>query len=557
MIYYRRDVSGFTLRWDGEVANHARANGFWANRTLADFAKPIASAMPDRIMVREGDRIFTARALWDEAAALASALRDRGYGPGDVLAFQLPNWAEANVLGLASAMGGFVLAPIVPIYREAEVAFILAEARAKAFFIPATFRNFDYRAMAETVQPRLGRPIDVFVLRGDPGRWTSYDTLIGEGDRTAIFPPVDPDALRIILFTSGTTGRSKGVFHTHNSITAENIKTAARGGYDETYSFYMASPVTHLTGFLYAVNMVWSRNVPVVLAPVWEPERAFDEIKAYSCAIMGGATPFLKALVEIAEARDDYLDSLRAFACGGTSIPADLVATALRRFPNAKVSRAFGATEVPTITLPPKDRTDIVHATQTDGLAFEVDMRIVDPDTGDVLPPDTEGEVVVKCPQMFFGYIRDDDNAEAFDENGYFRMGDIGRLDKDGWFTVTGRKKDLINRLGEKVSAKEIEDILFTHPDVADVAIVAKPSDRTGEAVCAFVIPRAGKQPTLAELARFVESHGVAKQKLPEYLELVEEFPRVPSGKVKKDILRQMAAAGAGQGIGSAESGAG
>ena len=210
------------------------------------------------------------------------------------------------------------------------------------------------------------------------------------------------------------------------------------------------------------------------------------------------------------------------FVAGGSGIPEALAKSAYDELDNCVLFRAYGATEVPTTTLGSLDRADIRLNISTDGRPVYTELKIVDLATGAALPAGAEGEILMRGPQRMLGYLRTEDNAGAFDDQGYFRSGDLGRFVEDDWIEITGRAKDIIIRAGENLSPKEIEDALIAHPAVKAIAIVAKPSPRTGEEACAFVVPQPGASPTLADFASFLIARGFAKQKIPEHLILVD-----------------------------------
>lgn len=535
----RQDISGWSVLWDEERARSLKSEGVWADKTIADYAREMMAGTPDRVLVVEREREFTVRMLHDEAQRLARALVRRGYAPGDTVSFQLPNWYESVVVSLAAAMAGLVIHPLVPIYRDMEVGFMLRDSRSKLIFIPGSFRNFDYKEMMRRVQPTLDRPVDVVVLRDDAGEFIAYDALLGEADDSVPLPGADPDAVKIIMYTSGTTGRAKGVLHSHNSLQAENWMRLTHLGLTPKDVMFNPSPVTHVTGALYSLCLPFTVGVTTVMLDTWDAELALDMMRRRKVTGIVAATIFLQGLVDAAKARDEHLPDLRFFLCGGAQVPPELVREAARQFPHCAPSRIYGSTEVPCITAGVNSRDLLDAGADTDGEMWHAQARIVDAATGAPVPPGGEGEVVTRAPQMFLGYAHAEDNKEAFDANGFFRMGDLGRISEGRFITVTGRKKDLIIRAGENISPKEIEDILFNHPAIADIAIVAMPHERTGEAACAFIIPRDGGTVDLQELKRYLTGVGVATQKIPERVEFVAEFPRTSVGKVRKDVLRQ------------------
>lgn len=539
----RRDVSGWNVRWDAERAAALVRAGAWDNRTIADHAAERLARTPDQIVVIEGGRAFSLRDIHDEATRLARALVSRGLAPGDTISFQLPNWHEGVVISLAAAMAGLVLNPITPIYRDAEVGFMLADSRSRLLFVPAEFRGYDFRAMMRRVLPGLEKPLEVVVLRGEAAGFTAWESLMADGDGDLPLPGADPDAIKLVMYTSGTTGRAKGVLHSHNSLQAENRMRQAHLGVGPGDILFNPSPVTHITGMLYALCLPFTLGTTAVLMDVWEAQVALDLMRRHRATGMVASTIFLQELLAAGQAQDEHLPALRFFLCGGAQVRPELIREAAAHFTNCVFSRIYGSTEVPVICAGVNSRADTELGAETDGQIFGTEARVVDPATGVPLADGEDGEIVARGPQMFLGYTRDEDNRGALDPDGYFRMGDLGRIVHGDFIVVTGRKKDLIIRAGENISPKEIEDLLLGHPAIADIAIVAMPSARTGELACAFVIPRAGRSIDLAEIARFLIAAGVAKQKIPEHLELVDDLPRTAIGKVRKDVLRQTARA--------------
>ncbi|WP_342641493.1 AMP-binding protein [Rhodoligotrophos ferricapiens] len=537
----RQDVSGWTVLWDEQRARRLKAEGAWADKTIADYAGEMLAKTPDKVLVVDREQNYTVRQLHAEAERLARALIQRGLKPGDTISFQLPNWYETVVINLAASMAGLVVHPLVPIYRDMEVGFMLGDSRSKLIFVPGTFRNYDYLAMMRRVMPSLEKPIDVVAVRADQQEFIGYQTLLDEAEDATPLPGADPDAVKMIMYTSGTTGRAKGVLHSHNSLQAENRARLTHLGLTPADVMFNPSPVTHVTGALYSLCLPFTVGIKTVMLDIWEPRLGLEMMRRHKVNGIVAATIFLQGLVEEAKKTGETLPDLRFFLCGGAQVPPDLIREAARVFPNCAPSRIYGSTEVPCITAGVNSRGLLEMGASTDGQIWQGEARIVHPQTGAPVPNGEEGEIIARAPQMFLGYARAEDNADAFAEDGFFRMGDLGRIVNDEFIVVTGRKKDLIIRAGENISPKEIEDILFNHPAIADIAIVAMPHPRTGEAACAFVIPREGQTIDLPEIKRYLMEVGTAMQKIPERLEVVQELPRTSVGKVRKDILRQKA----------------
>ena len=541
----RTDPSGFPTRWSDDAAASYRAAGYWRDETLADVARRAYREDPDRPLLIEGDRRLTRAEAWDAASRLAAFFLSRGLRPGDVVSFQLPNWIEAAVIALAARRCGLVLNPIPPIYRESEVGYILQDCRAKLVFVPQLFRKHDHQRMLEGLRPQLPSVRDVVVVRGDGAagvEWRHASSLAPARDDA--LPAIDPAAAMVVMYTSGTTGRPKGVVHSHYTFDYRVRSMAEAWSIGPSDVVFMPSPVTHITGAYWAFDMPWVSGATSVLMDVWSPDEAIHCVEQNRCTVTGGATPFLRQLLDTAAARPAAMASLRIFFCGGTTVSADLIREAAAMYPSCLIFRAYGSTEMPTTTLGIRDQAQADLGAETDGeVVPPTEVEIVDASSGAKIADGEEGEILVRGPEQFLGYVHPEDNVGAFDEDGYFRMGDLGRRVHGRYLVITGRKKDIIIRSGENISPKEVEDVLASHAAVVDVAIVAMPSRETGEKGCAFVVLRSAQTIDLAEIRRFLERAGLARQKCPEHLVVIDELPRVPSGKVSKDVLRARAKA--------------
>jgi len=506
----------------------------WANTTIADFAVALTETDPDFVQFIAGDRHVTRHELLADAEALSVGLADLGLIAGDVISFQTPNWLEAAVINLAAALSGFVINPIVPIYRDAEVGMMLADCRAKAFIVAASFRNYDFAAMAERLKPSLPDLDYIITVRGDGA--LNYESLLDAGrGRAFARPVVDPASVKMLLYTSGTTGRPKGVLHSHNTLTRVLQQSAQHWGIDAGDAIIMPSPVTHVSGYANGLEMPFVVGTQTILMEAWNADDALALIGTHDVVGTVAATPFLTELADAATRVGERLPSLRFFACGGAAVPPDVIPAANKAFANCHAFRVFGSSEVPLVTLGYPAAADERLAATTDGAIIDYAVRIVDDEDQDV-PVGGEGEILARGPAMFLGYADEQQTRDAITADGYFRTGDIGCITAEGGILITGRKKDLIIRGGENISAKEIEDVLHTHPAVQEATVVAMPHDRLGEGVCAYVILSA--EADAETLAKHVQASGLAKQKTPERFEFVADFPRTASGKIRKDILR-------------------
>lgn len=538
-----RDVGGWQVRFDARKAEDFVRAGYWVNKTVAQHLAERVAKDPDHVSVIEGERAFTLRDLDVESERLACALVRRGYRPGDTISFQLPNWREAIVIGLAAAKAGLVLGPITPIYRDAELTFMLQDSRSRMLFVPDQFRNVDYLAMARRVRAASGAAFEIVVVRGRGEDCLSYDGLLEEGAESVALPGADPNAVKLVMYTSGTTGRAKGVLHSHNSLQAENWMRQQHLGVNPKDILYNPSTVTHVTGALYSLCMPFTLGITTILADTWDPAAAVAAMRRHRATAMIASTIFLEGLLAEAKRQDEHLPDMRFYLCGGAQVRPDLIREATAFFYNCAFSRIYGATEVPNITGGINTRAKAEFGATTDGQIIGCEARVIDAVTGAPLPPGAEGEIIARGPQMLIGYTRPEDAADAIDNEGFFHMGDLGRIVEGDFIVITGRKKDIIIRAGENISPKEVEDALAGHPAIAEIAIVAMPNPRTGEMACAFIVPTAGQNVTLPQISEFLIAAGIAKQKIPEHIELVDDLPRTAIGKVRKDVLREKARA--------------
>ena len=492
------------------------------NTTLADALRDAARDSPDRVLLRDDACSLTAALLLDQAGALAHALLRR-MPVGSVVSFTVPNWHEAAVVYLGATLAGMVVNPILPSLRDRELAFILGDANSRAVFIPQTFAGHDYAAMLERVVAGLPDSPEVVVVRGDPGPHTAFADLLTEPSIGEL-PELDPAGTRMILYTSGTTGRPKGVLHSHDSLRALICQLGRHWRINPGDTFLVPSPIAHIGGSIYAFECPLLLGTQAVLMQRWNPDDAVALMLEHRCTHMAGATPFLAGLLEAAQRADTRLPDLKVFICGGASVPPTLIRRASEYLDKAAVSRVYGSTEVPVTTVGSLD--DVDRAADTDGRPGDADVVVVD------------GEIRARGPQMLSGYLHPEDNLESFDAAGYFRTGDLGRFTEDGHLVVTGRAKDIIIRNGENISPKEVEDILVTHPGIADIAIVGIPDPRTGERACAAIVATDPPGPDVAELREFLLARGVAVFKAPEQVCLREALPKNDAGKVLKHVIK-------------------
>jgi acyl-CoA synthetase (AMP-forming)/AMP-acid ligase II len=533
----RVDPSGWTTRLDEEMIARFQGGGSWVDATIGSRLDRFCDLNPDALFLIDGACSLTNREAQDQALRLAAGLRRIGVRRGNVVSFQLPNWHEAVIVELACAYAGFVCNPIVTVYRDAEVAFIVRDPRARVLFVPEQFRGFDHLAMADRLREGWPEMIAVVPVRPSLPRRPAYADLVSAPLDGDIDRP-DPNDVKLIMYTSGTTGPPKGVLHTHNTIDTEIRNIIAHLGLDSSDRVLMPSALGHITGYLYGIQLPVTLGCPVVLMDQWDARTAADLIEAHALTFTIGATPFLQELARFARAEGRSLPSLRYFPTGGAPVPPEVIRDATAAFARCWSFRIYGSTEAPTVSLGVPDRTRPDLASATEGYIVGHEVRLVD-DAGRPVAQGQEGEIITRGPEMCVGYASLEQNAEAFDGEGFFHTGDLAYLTSEGCLVISGRKKDLIIRGGENLSPKEIEDVLHAHPAVEKAAVVAMPHPRLGETGCAFVVPRGGCTFTWLGMEQALAASGLAKQKFPERLEIVSELPHTAAGKVQKNLLRE------------------
>lgn len=514
-------------------AAEAYRRGLWVHTTLADSLRTAAELSPSRIALVDGDIRLDCATLHTQATALATALLSR-LPPASVVSFMLPNWHEAAVIYLAATLAGMVVNPILPSLRDHDLRFILEDAATAVIFVPHSYGGHPYAAMLDRVTATMNPAPAVVVLRGDAGRHLPYRQLLEQPPDVAALPVLDPDTVRMILYTSGTTNRPKGVLHTHNSMHALICQIRDHWMVTHGDTFLVPSPIAHIGGSIYAFECPLLLGSTAVLMDRWDAAEAVALMDTERCTHMAGATVFLQQLLAAAERSGTRLPHLKVFICGGASVPPSLIRRAARYFDRAVVTRVYGCTEVPVTTVgaPRPDEAD--RAADTDGRPGIAEIKLVTHDAA----PAGDAQICVRGPQLFAGYHHPEDNVESFDAAGFFRTGDLGRWVDGQYLIVTGRAKDVIIRSGENISAKEVEDLLADHPGIAEIAVVGLPDDRTGERACAVIVPSGSARPDVASLLELLVCKGVAKFKAPEQVVIWDALPKNDAGKVLKHRIR-------------------
>ncbi|HCJ28815.1 MAG TPA: cyclohexanecarboxylate-CoA ligase [Pseudomonas sp.] len=526
--------------------------GAWNDMIITDYLDQAASSVADSpaiisYRVSQNERFVLSYAELDRVVRrMAAGLASLGVTKGEVVSCQLPNWWQMTALHLACVRIGAVLNPLMPIFREHELRFMLSYAQSRVLVVPQSFRGFDYAAMVDGLRGELPALEHVLVIDSNDESRCFQRMLLDraweeEIDTQALFAERRPrgDDVVQLLYTSGTTGEPKGVLHSSNTLWSNIRPYAERLHLSSKDIIFMASPLAHQTGFLYGLMMPIYLKGASVLQDVWDPAFAVQVAKAERPTFTMASTPFLADLINIAPLHRAALSSLRIFVSAGAPIPSALVERAGAVI-NARIVSAWGMTENGAVTMThPED--DPERAIGTDGVALPyMEVRVVD-ESGEPVPHGTEGNLMVRGASLFVGYLKRPDLYNV-DEHGWFPTGDLARLDAKGYIRITSRTKDVVIRGGENVPVVEIENLLYKHPAISAVALVGCPDTRLGERLCAYVTLHEGHQSlSLQEVVSFLLEQRLTRNYLPEYLEVLQALPRTPSGKIQKFKLREQA----------------
>jgi acyl-CoA synthetase (AMP-forming)/AMP-acid ligase II len=508
---------------DPARAEQYTSDGWWDGSTLAGRVYRHAHDRPEAIAVVDEttDARVTYSQLWDDACRVAAFLREHEVWPGDVVSVQLPNWYETVAVDLGVLARGAVLNPLLPNYRAHELHHVLGTARTKLLFTPDEFRGFDHAALGRDLQESLDTLRGHVVVRGRGDFWQQ---VLGRSARH-VEPEVDPAAVSELIFTSGTEATPKGVMHTEHTTNC-NVRSAyAVNELTDKDVVWVPSPIGHSTGLNFGVRLALYFGMKLVLQDRWDPERAAELVEREGCSYTLAATTFLTDLVAEAERSDRDVSSLTRFGCGGAPVPPEIVRAGTDAGIN--VLRIYGLTEALVVSWN-RAGSPLEKRMHTDGLALpEVELEIRD------------GEVMVRGPNVCVGLFDDPERERSiFTDDGWLHTGDAGILDDDAYLSIVGRKKEIIIRGGLNIAPREIEDLLCEMPAVRSAAVIGIPDARLGEIMCACVVLEGSTDLSLDDVVAFLRARDLATYKLPQMLRVVEELPTTPSGKVRKNELR-------------------
>ena len=517
----------------------AMASPLYDVRTFWEMLDRRATLSADRtFLIDEHDRLVSFGEFRSWAERVAAGLFTLGVREGTVVTWQLPTRIETVVASFALSRLGAVQNPILPIYREREVGFALRQLGAALVVHPGTWRGFDYGAMVDGLLEDLARD-------GRPAPIVLDTSNLPEGDPASLPAPPAQSAtpesapIRWVYYTSGTTADPKGVQHTDETLIAGGVGLAIAMGSTPADVGSIAFPYTHIGGPDYIVSAV-TQGFPVVLLETFTPTAAVEVFRRHGVTMAGGGTAFY--LLYLTEQRKQpgvkLIPTLRLLSGGGAPKPPEVFWEVKNELQCRGAVHGYGMTECPMIAQGSPEDTDEQLAHSDGAPVHGCVITIVKADGTEAAAGEV-GEVRLAGPMVFKGYTDQALNADAFDEQGRFRTGDLGVLRTDGHVTLTGRIKDVIIRKGENISAKEIEDVLYTHPSVGDCAVIGLPDRERGERVCAVVETAPGAEPlTFAAMAQWCRQAGLMTQKIPEQLEVRDTLPRNATFKILKYQLR-------------------
>ena len=517
------------------AAYHAR--GDWGDDTIHDLILAAAARHPEKIAVRDASGAeLSYGALAEQSARLAGTFAAHGVGPGEVVTVCLPNWCQTVVVFLAALRLGAVVNPVPVTYGRADLIHATGTCDSRVLVLTDRFRSADFRQVLAEMPAEHMKGRAVLMLGEDPSPGTiGWEAALEAAPGSDV--TVDADAPAAVLFTSGTESRAKGAVHTHNTMLFGEgaLAKALNAGEDDVA--FMASPISHTTGFMHGFVLTLTIGGTLSLLDVFKGSAAAHQMAADGATWTMGATPFLDDISEAVAKEGIALPAFRYFLCGGAPIPEALARRATEV--GFRVLSIYGATESPPHTMvQPEDPVE--NAWTTDGRPFPgIEVRVVGEDGKDCAVGEP-GEEWSRGPNTFLGYLSEPElTARALDPEGWVHSGDLARLLPDGSIRITGRLKEIIVRGGQNISVREVEDYLVAHPAIQQAAVVGIPHPRLGETGCAVVVTRPGETVTLPDLASHLVGKGVAKFKLPERLEIWPELPMTATGKIQKFIIRQ------------------
>ena len=510
------------------LPQHSFPAGYrWPRRTLWDDVARHALERPDATAVSDGDGDYTYRELVDVTLRLSGRYRQTGVRHGDVVIVQMPGVRQFVPAFLAAERLGAVVSPVLPAIDGkafGEIAELARPALVVTANGPDTLEGIGVTPVVSAVPSGAGPVLD--------------ELLDGSGAGGGLPDPPGPHDLAELAFTSGTTDRPKGVLHTHATATAGILSTVSRQGIDASDVVHVALPVGHNFGYFYGVRLGLHAGAHVVLQARWNPDRMLEVCERYGVTVSSGPPAFLVDLLGCRSGWRGRLDSLRLFTCAGARLVPDIAEEVVDKLPG-RMSKAFGMTEVGHVCSTAAGSPEHKLLTTEGHPHPEIQMGVLGPD-GEWSGREQEGEIAFRGPFLMVGY-HGDRPPGAIDEEGFFRTGDLGYADRDGYLVITGRVKNMVIRGGENIPAERVERALAGHELLEQAAVVGVFDRRLGERPVACVRARPGFVPRASDLAEFLQRAGIPPIHCPEAVVVVDEIPRGPTGKVLRADLRRLA----------------
>lgn len=520
--------------WPKEFANRYREKDCWRGETFGAMLRERAEKYGDRIAVTSGEKHVSYAELDTRVDRLAAGLRKLGIKQEDRIVLQLPNITEFFEVCFALFRIGALPVFALPSHRSSEISYFCEFAEATAYIISDKQLGFDYRKLAREVKEKVPTLQHVIVVGEEEEFVGIHDLYMDPIEQ----PEVKSSDVAFLQLSGGTTGLSKLIPRTHDDYIYSLRVSAKICELDQDSVYLAVLPVAHnyplsspgILGTLYAGGRV-------VLASGGSPDEAFSLIEKERVTITALVPPLAMVWLDAKASRHNDLSSLEVIQVGGAKFSAE-VAKRIRPTFDCTLQQVFGMAEGLVNYTRLDDSEEIIIHTQGRPMSEFDEVRVVDEDDNDVEPGQV-GSLLTRGPYTIRGYYKaEEHNAKSFTSDGFYRTGDLVKINEQGYLVVEGRDKDQINRGGEKVAAEEVENHLLAHSAVHDVAIVSMPDDYLGERTCAFVIAR-GQTPTVGELKMFLRNRGIAAYKIPDRIEFIESFPQTGVGKVSKKELRK------------------
>ncbi|GAA4137939.1 AMP-binding protein [Actinomadura keratinilytica] len=512
----------------------------------ANFDRTVAR-FPDRdaLIDRPTWRRWTYEQLAAEVDTVALGLDELGVRKGDRVGIWAPNCAEWVIVQYATAKIGAILVNINPAYRVHELEYVLKQAGVRTLIAAPAFKTSDYAAMIEQVRPNCPDLRDVLLLGGDDWRALAESGRAADPARLAeIAATLGADDPINIQYTSGTTGFPKGATLSHHNILNNGFFVGELCGYDEEDRICVPVPFYHCFGMVMCNLAATSHGACIVIpAPSFDPRATLEAVAAERCtSLYGVPTMFIAELNDPSFPTHD-LSSLRTGIMAGSPCPVEVMKQVIERMGMTEVAICYGMTETSPVSTQTRADDSLDRRVSTVGTVHpHLEIKIVDPETGVTVPRGTPGELCTRGYSVMLGYWNaPEQTAEAIDAARWMHTGDLAVMDAEGYVNITGRIKDMVIRGGENIYPREIEEFLYTHPDIVDAQVIGVPDAKYGEELMAWVRLRPGAEPLTAEALREFCTGRLAHYKIPRYVHVVDEFPMTVTGKVRKVQMREEA----------------